>query len=349
MFHAYRQRLLIAGGCALAMSLAALPSGVEAADELPGEGVTVRLTQPDDDTGWILTEIYGQLLEQLGYEVPDPLTLAIPVAYQTVSQGSAELYPYGWFPLHDTFMQSPDFNASPIGYVVKQGALQGYLVDKASAEEYDIKSLDDFRRPEVIDAFDRNGDGKADLVACPPGWGCEVMISYQLDAFDLRDVIAPIKGGYSASMADAIAAYDLGEPIFFYTWTPNWTADILKPGEDVVWIQTPGVDLPEEQRHLAETATVSGVAGCVADPCQLGWPVNDIRVLANNDFIEDNPAVRVLLEEVSVPLEFLFSQNAEMFAGADTREDLERQAAEWIEANQEQVDAWLAAARAAGQ
>lgn len=349
MFHARRQMLLNAGSCALAISLLALSPVGAAADELPGEGTSVRLTQPDDDTGWILTEIYGQLLEQLGYDVPDPLTLAVPVAYQTVSQGSAELYPYGWFPLHETFMQSPDFNASPVGYVVKQGALQGYLVDKASAEEYDIKSLDDFRRPEVIEAFDRNRDGKADLVACPPGWGCEVMIGYHLDVFDLRDVIEPIKGGYSASMADAIAAYDLGEPIFFYTWTPNWTADLLRPGEDVVWIQTPSVELPEEQQHLADTATVSDVAGCVADPCQLGWPVNDIRVLANNDFIENNPAVRTLLEEVSVPLEFLFSQNAEMYAGADTHEDLQRQAAEWIEANREEVDAWLAAARAASQ
>lgn len=340
---------LLGGAFAMAVSGLAFPTNSQAANELPGTGVTVQITQPDDQTGWILSETFGQLLEKLGYSVPDPLTLAVPVAYQAVSDGSAELYPYGWFPLHHSFMGDSNFNAEPVGYVVEKGALQGYLVDKESAEKFDIMDLDDFRRPEVREAFDRNGNGKADLVACPPGWGCEVMIAYQLDAFELRDDIDPIKAGYSASMADAIGAYQAGESIFFYTWTPNWTVNILKPGEDVVWIQTPRVDLPEDQRDLADTATVSGVEGCVADPCRLGWPVNDIRVLANKDFVDSNPAAKTLLEEVSVPLEFLYKQNAEMHEGANSAEDLQRQAAEWIEENQDQVDAWLDAARASAE
>src|SRR5690606_24097399 len=116
------------------------------------------------------------------------------------------------------------------------------------------------------------------------------------------------KASYSASMADAVAAYREGTPILFYTWTPNWTVDTLKPGEDVMWIEVPEVNLPEAIADLADAATLSGVTGCVADPCKLGFPANDIRPVVNSAFLEDNPAIKVLLEEASLPIEDIFAQ-----------------------------------------
>lgn len=44
-------------------------------------------------------------------------------------------------------------------------------------------------------------------------------------------------------------------------------------------------------------------------------------------------------------IEDIFAQNAKMNAGEDSPEDLERQAEEWIAANRDEVDAWLAKAR----
>ncbi len=43
--------------------------------------------------------------------------------------------------------------AEKVGYVVKAGGLQGYLVSKAEVEKYGIKSLEDFKRPEVKKSF----------------------------------------------------------------------------------------------------------------------------------------------------------------------------------------------------
>src|SRR3546814_18002772 len=121
-------------------------------------------------------------------------------------------------------------------------------------------------------SFDSNGDGKADLVACPPGWGCELVIEHQLDAYGLRDSINSIKAGYSASMADALARYKEGKPILFYTWTPNWTVGLLKPGGDVVWIGTPEPSLPDAQKQFEDLTTVAGRMGSVYDPTELGEP-----------------------------------------------------------------------------
>lgn len=314
------------------------------AQDQPGDGITVIMAQPTWDTGWFHTEIYRQLLQELGYTTPDTMTLDNPAFYQSVAYGDVTLWVDGWFPLHNSYRPIFEVGAELVGAVARGGALEGYLVDKATAEALDITSLADFQRPEVQEAFDRDGDGKADLVACPPGWGCEINIEHHLDAYDLRDHVNPVKAGYAASMADAVAAYESGESIFFYTWTPNWTVNELVPGDDVVWIEVPEVDLPGDLMELADAATREGVNGCVNDPCRLGFPANDLVPVVNSAFLAENPAVRALLEVVEVPLSDIFAQNAAMNAG-DT--DITAQAAAWIEANRAAVDGWLDAARAA--
>lgn len=323
------------------VATAALAAPAIAQDQ-PGEGKTINMARATWDTGWFPAEIYRQLFQELGYDVPSPTTLDNPPFYQAVAQGDMDLWVNGWFPLHNTYKPTFEGSAEIVGAVAKGGALEGYLVDKAAVEEFDIKTLEDFKRPEVKEAFDRNGDGKADLVACPPGWGCEVNIEHHMDAYDLRDDVNPIKAGYAASMADAVAAYQSGEHILFYTWTPNWTVNELVPGEDVMWIEVPEVDLPD--MSLADAATLEGVEGCVDDPCTLGFPANDIVPVVNSAFLDDNPAVGALLHAVSIPLADIFAQNAAMNEGDD---DIEAQAAKWIEDHRSDVDSWLETARAA--
>lgn len=323
-----------------------LMAGAAAAQDAPGEGVTLTMARPTWDTGWFHTEIYRQMIEELGYTVSDTLTLDNPVFYESVAYGDVTLWVDGWFPLHNTYRPTFEGQAEIVGAVAKGGALEGYLVDKATADELGITSLDDFKRDEVKAAFDRDGDGRADLVACPPGWGCEINIEHHLDAYELRDHVNPIKAGYSASMADAVAAYGNGESIFFYTWTPNWTVNELVPGEDVVWIEVPRVDLPDDLADLEDAATMAGVTGCVSDPCMLGFPANDIVPVANTAFLDENPAVRALLEAAEIPLADIFAQNAEMNEGND---DIEAQASDWIAANRDLVDGWMDTARAAAQ
>ena len=313
----------------------------------PGEGKAVQPARPTWDTGWFTTAIYGKLLEELGYEVASPTTLDNPVFYQAVAQGDADFWVEGWFPLHNEYRSAFEQGAEVVGFVAEGGALQGYLIDKATAEEHGIDNLEDLKDPDTAALFDADGDGKADLVACPPGWGCELVIEHQMDAYELRDHVSTIKASYSASMADAMARYQQGEPILFYTWTPNWTVGMLTPGEDVVWIEVPFASLPEEQKEFEDQTTVEGVTGCVDDPCDMGWPANDIRPVANSQFLEENPAVRKLLEVASIPLDDIFAQNARMFEGEDSEADLERHAEEWIANNRDQVDQWLEEARAA--
>jgi len=321
-------------GCA-----AGIVSGRAHAQE-PGDGKKIDMARPTWNTGWFQAEVYKRMLEKLGYDVGELKTLDNPVFYRAVGNGDVDLWVNAWFPFAEIYEDAYKGRASKTGYVAKGGAMQGYLVDKASAEKFGITSIDDFKKPEIKEAFDSNGDGKADMVACPPGWSCEVRIEEHLDALGLRNHINPIKAGYASAMADALGRYKAGEPILFYTWTPNWTVGILKPGTDVVWIEMP---------NATEETTHSGIKGCVKDPCALGWEANDIRPLANNDFLAENPAAETLLKEARIPVADIFAQNAELRAGEDEAEDIVRHASEWIAANAERVNGWLDKARAAAQ
>jgi len=99
--------------------------------------------------------------------------------------------------------------------------------------------------------------------------------------------------------------------------------------------------------NATEETTVAGVEGCVDDPCALGWKANDIRPVANKEFLEANPAVKSLLESARVPILDIFAQNAKMNEGEDSPEDIQRHASEWIENNSDLVNGWLEKAREA--
>ena len=330
----------------LAACLMAFPGG-SFAEDLPGKGKTIQPGAATWTTGFFLEALYSRACEDLGYEVEDAKKLGAPIFYRSLAMDDLDFWANGWFPLHDEFLpRNWENDIVMAGTVVRAGAVQGYLVSKKAVEKYNIKSLDDFRREEVKKAFDANGDGKADLVACPPGWGCEKTIAFHMDAYDLWDDINLIKAGYSASMADAIARYNEGEPVFFYTWTPNWTVYKLKPGEDVMWINVPKIIPKEGQKGLEDDMVAKGLTGTVTDPCKMGFVANDIRVVANRKFLQANPAIETMFSLMSVPFNDIAAQNNKMFEGEDDQEDIERHVTEWIEKNQDKWNSWLKAAKA---
>lgn len=323
--------------------------GPAGGDEQTGGAVT--MARATWDTGWFQAAIYAQLIEELGYEVSDPseLTRDANTFYPALAQEQVDLWVNGWFPLHEIYLERELFSGQPIsepiepiGFQVEAGALQGYLIDKATADEMGITSMSDLTDPSVAAVFDQDGDGLADLQGCNDGWGCNLVINDHLEELDWGPNVEQVVANYGDLIDDVvIPRVEAGEPVLFYTWTPNWTIDVLVPGEDVVWLESPALEADEGN------TTVSGLEGCAAgDPCQLGWPINDIRAVANSEFLDNNPAIRGLLDVVKISLDDIAEQNARMAAEADySEEQIRADAAAWIEDNRQTVDGWLEAAR----
>ncbi len=329
-------------GAALAVLTLTGTVAVHAEADLPGKGVTVHPARATWNTGFFQEVIVRRGLEALGYTVEKPKDLTNPIFYKSLTLGDVDYWTNGWFPMHNSQLPKDfDEKAEKIGYVMKAGGLQGYLVSKKDAEKYNIKSLDDFKRDEVKKAFDKNNDGKADLTACPPGWGCEKVIAHHMDVYGLKDSINPVKASYEAGMASAMAGYMNGEPLFFYTWAPNWTIFKLKPGKDVVWINVPEINPTEAQKAAVDRMTVSGIKGAVSDPLKAGFVVSDVRIVANKKFVDNNPAVKRFFEVFTLPLNDVNAQNARMNEGEKSAKDIERHADEWIAKNQDKWNGWI--------
>ncbi len=335
-------------GAALAVMTLSSTVAVHAESNLPGKGVKVQPARATWNTGFFQEALVRRGLETLGYDVKKPKDLQNPIFYKTITLGDVDYWTNGWFPNHDSQLPKGFYDkAEKIGYVVKAGGLQGYLVSKKDAEKFNINSLDDFKRDEVKKAFDKNNDGKADLTACPPGWGCENVITHHMSAYNLEDHINPVKASYEAGMASAMAGYKNGEPLFFYTWAPNWTIFKLKPGKDVVWINVPEIKPTEAQSPAIDRMTVSGIEGAVSDPLKAGFVVSDIQIVANKKFAENNPAAKKFFEVFTLPLGDINEQNTRMNEGEKSAKDINRHVDEWIAKNQEIWNGWLTEARAA--
>ncbi len=336
-------KMFIIGFVGLVLSVSPALSG-----DKPGKGVKVSPARATWNTGFFQEALVRKGLEELGYTVKKPKDLANPLFYKSLALGDLDYWTNGWLPMHNDQMPKNFYDvADTYGYVVKSGGLQGFLVSKKEVDKFQIKSLDDFKRPEVKKAFDTNGDGKADLTACPPGWGCEKVITHHMKAYDLKDHINPVKAAYEAGMASAFGNYKDGKPIFFYTWAPNWTIFKLKPGTDVMWINVPEILPTEAQKPSVDRMTVSDIEGAVTDPIKLGFVVADIRIVANKKFVEKNPAAKAFFEILTLPLIDINEQNTRMNEGEKSQKDIERHVDNWIAKNNAKWNSWLDHARKA--
>lgn len=321
-------------------SLLALGNGMAEAQERPGDGVAVQpiLTTTAEELFQHMVLFRG--LEDLGYEVQQPLELGeYGTLHVAIAQGDADFTAVHWDKLHTAFFENSggEEALTKLGVFV-ENVLQGYLIDRATADEYGITNLEQFQDPEIAALFDTDGDGAADLTGCNPGWGCERVIEHHLPEYGLADTVAHNQGSYFALIADTIGRFEAGEPIFYYTWTPLWVSGVLVPGEDVVWLEVPYTSLPEGDATAEETT---------ADGQNLGFAVDDIMVLASREFAEANPAAAAFLEAASIPINDISEQNLLMREGEDRMRDIERHVETWIEDNRDAFDSWLEAGRAA--
>lgn len=299
--------------------------------QMPGEGKSVQPIRPAGIQGNIFPhDVIAIGLERLGYKVKPALEADYPPLHLAVAQGDADYMATEWIPTHEAFFLQAggDDVMERVGTYIT-GAGQGYFIDKATADAHDITNLGQLADPEIAKLFDSDGDGKANLTGCNPGWGCERVIEHQLDAFELRDTVHHDQGSYFALIADMITRYEAGQPVLFYTWTPQWIGAVMRPGHEVTQIDVP------------HSASPDGNDTEQADGSNPGFEVNTIAFLGNKEFLAENPAARRLFELVQIPIADVNAVILRQHRGENSEEQIMEQAREWVAANEEQFAAWV--------
>lgn len=322
----------------LAAGLAGAPA---LAQDLPGKGIKVSPVKSSIAEETFQTLLVGKALQQLGYEVQPVKEIEYATGHLALANGDVTYLASHWNPLHADFYK----NAGGDAKLYRKGeyssnAAQGYLIDKKTADAHKITNVEQLKDPNIAKLFDTNGDGKADLTGCNPGWGCEAVIEHHLGAYKLRDTVTHVQGAYAALMADTITRFKQGKPILYYTWTPYWVSGVLRPGQEVVWLEVPFSSLPGEQAKL-DTKLPNGK--------NYGFVLNTQHIVANKAFADANPAAAKLFEVMHLPVGDINAQNLRMKDGENKPADIERHVNAWIKAHQKTFDGWIEQARAAAK
>lgn len=333
-------------GMAVALGLAMLAAPA-AAQPLPGDGRTIRYAQSDSLGGnYVADQILITGFRRLGYEVAT-IPMGVTLFFQAAAQGDVDVMGGINFPQREAAYEQVKDRLALVGEgSIAEGGINGYLIDKKTANAQGITRLDQLQDPKIARLFAT--DGKAGLVSCDPGWACGDIVDYQIAAFGLKDSVAAVRGKYEALMGEVVARVRRGEPVLYYAWSPSWVMEALVPGRDVVWLPTPFDALPPGVTAKT-SALVPGVTGCAGgqDPCRMAlgaW--NDIAV-ANRAFLAENPAVQRLLEQARWPLATWNDWEGAINRDGSSNHDLKRLADAWIATHQAEFDGWVAQAMTA--
>jgi glycine betaine/proline transport system substrate-binding protein len=309
------------------------------AQATPGKGVAVQPLMSSIQEETFQTRIIMSALKDLGYDVKPIKEVEYATAHVAIGNGDGTFMADHWMPLHEDFYK----NAGGDAKLFRKGQyipnnLQGYLIDKKTADANKIINLGQLTDPKIAKLFDADGDGKADLAGCVPGWGCEKVIEHQLTEFKLRDTVTHRQGAYAALIADVIARNKAGKPVLYYTWTPYWVSGVLVPGKDVVWLEVPRSSLP---------GSSAGKSTKLPNGKDYGFEVNSQHVVASKAFTDANPSAAKVFELAKLDVNDVNAQNTRMNDGEKDSAAIDRHVAGWIKANQKTYDGWLAEARAA--
>ncbi len=362
--------VLIAAACSSDNADEVTPA--EADEMQPGIGTALKIGRANWGSSYFLAEIHAALLRELGYEVSSPtdFELTPEAGFVAIAEREIDAWPSGWYPLHDNWLKSELTDGSLvedkvqiIGEQILAGGVQGYVIDRAFGERFNILTLDDLNNnPEaiaVIDAVDPSpGDGVVDIYGCPDNWTCDNVIDQQI-AMSGWENIRQFKGG---SSFDFLVAAVLGhqvdeEPFVIHLYGPSVYITRLRPGDNVYWVgvndiiddsnpsgqpsgealdQRPGTQpIPASECPAAETRE-DGL-------CPNGFAIVDILVTVNNDFANENPVATALMAAVKVPA---LEVSLALVAISDGENPADS-ANEWLAANRDLADSWLEIARAA--
>ena len=106
----------------------------------PEEVKTVQAARSMSGTDRFQTEVYLMALRAVGYETQPPRELSAPEFYKAVALGEVDFWASGVFDRDISYFIQAKNAATRIGYIAEGKALQGYMIDRRTADAHGIGS-----------------------------------------------------------------------------------------------------------------------------------------------------------------------------------------------------------------
>jgi glycine betaine/proline transport system substrate-binding protein len=263
-------------------------------------------------------------LNRLGHDVLEPKRAAGETLLSAVASGDAHFMASHLDPLDLASLKKAGNDKLEQTRPVVSRVTRGFMTDAASSIRFDLLEIDQLKNPKIAVRFDRNGNGKADLVGCAKGSACAQVIDRKIRQWGLSRTVEQINGDYDAMMTETIKLARELKPVLYYAVQPGWVVGARVPDSQAIWLAPPKSDKPG-------SAT--------------GFEINTLRIVSNKAFNKKNPVTAALFNEIRIPVRDLSEQNLKVHLGENSVPDIERHAREWISKNEALVDEWISQAK----
>jgi len=265
------------------------------------------------DMGWqsnvpVVNIMKIMLEDELGYEVEFVPTLWGPDTFAALAKEppDVDIYAEVWLPngqdmIDEYVIDKRQVEVVATSYIGRQGfVVPTYVIEgdpkrgiePMAPDLYSVTQLNDY-----INLFDRNHDGKGELVGGPEGWVCTSINEWQLESWELNyDQIIQDEW---ISWSLLTSAYHEGEPILCYCYEPTWPTLLF----GLTWLEAPAYTYNSWGDYQFWNDWKAGKAVTWKPGSACGYPPSEVLVVVTDEFSQDYPDAYRFLQNWNIPVE----------------------------------------------
>ncbi len=301
------------------------------------------------DIGWqsnvpVINIMKVILEDELGYEVEFAPTLWTLPTFDAMAKDppDVDIFAECWLPGRQPFVDEyvTDKGQAEVvatSYVGRQDLVVPTYVIEGDPERGIEPMAPDLRSVEQLndyaDLFDRDGDGKGDLVGGPEGWRCTEINEWRLESWELNyDQIIQDEW---VSWSMLTSAYYEGEPILIHVYEPTWPTLLF----DLTWLEAPAYseEAWADNEIWQDWKAGANVTWEPGKAC--GYPPCEVVVVVTDEFSQEYPDAYRFLQNWSIPVEDVTYLSVQIELHNLPAAYVAKQ---YIEENPELVGQWLA-------
>ena len=284
-----------------------------------GSQTTITIAVNPWDGSALNVAVAEQLLEsELGYTV-ETVEIDEFGQWPAINTGdidaSLEVWPSGHAQNREDFIDNPDGNVDDAGVLGIVGGIGWYIPTYMVDEHPELATWEGFADPALAAEFATAETGdQAQFLSGDPSW--TVYEEQIIENLGLPMEI--VYAGSEAAILSAVdAAYNRGDPILFYFWTPH----VAFASYDLT-----RVALPE----YSDACYESGAVDC-------DYPPDNLFKIVNGDLAANAPAADAFLRNMN----YSAADQISMLGALDAGMSIEEAAAAWIADNADTWGAWI--------
>jgi glycine betaine/proline transport system substrate-binding protein len=321
----------------LLVCLAATASAQTAADVAPdasaGSGVLSNIVVgvPDWASARATANIIKVVLERSLPVAVEIKTMSNEDIFAGMDAGTVHAHPEVWAPNLDGLRKT---------YVEQRGtvreaphtvpASQGLCTTRQTAEELNVRSVDDLSDRVKAVLFDSDFDAKGEMWIGDPTWTSTQVEKIRAHSYGYDETMTLLEGPEEVALAGIDAAIAVGRPVVFYCYRPHYIFEL----HDIVRLEEPTHD-PAKWRIVLPREDPDWLAKSTAS---VAWDESHFRIDYAAALADSLPQAARLLDAIVLDTDTVSQMS---YALVVERKEPSAFAQEWVNAHDELVRSWV--------